>query len=136
MERFVRDFNGAVMRAEAGIKALRAAARDSGDDLEKLVEKAIRVRDELHFIVESADGVAERLSTTASNVMRDDSALAPGGTTPDKAAAKVEQRAPRKPSKPDVSGAAPVRVKTDAPVVSRAEQELLQVLQKLSGGNS
>ncbi len=118
MERFVRDFNGAVMRAEAGIKSLRAAARESGDDLEKLVEKAIMVRDELHFIVESADGVAERLSTKASNAMNTDQT--PANKTP----APVEQRSSQKPA-----AVAPVR--EDAPPTSRAEQELMQALKKM-----
>ena len=70
MERFVREFSSTVMRAESGITALRQAARDSGDDLEKLVEKALLVRDELHFIVESADQIAGRLSENASSVIR------------------------------------------------------------------
>lgn len=128
MERFVRDFNGAVMRAEAGIKALRAAARESGDDLEKLVEKAVMVRDELNFIVESADGVAERLSIGASNVMRADrpsSAKPQAANNPD---APVEQRASHKPTV--VSSTAPVRA--EPPPASRAEQELLQALKKMS----
>ncbi|MBV8060670.1 MAG: hypothetical protein JO253_03990, partial [Alphaproteobacteria bacterium] len=34
MERFVHEFNATVIRAEAGIKGLKQAARDSGDDLE------------------------------------------------------------------------------------------------------
>src|ERR1700752_5346920 len=62
MERFVREFNATVIRAEAGIKGLRMAARDTGDDLEKLVEKAGMVRDELQYLVESGDQIAERLS--------------------------------------------------------------------------
>lgn len=66
MERFVREFNATVTRAETGIKELRYAARESGDDLEKLVDKAVMVRDELQFLVESADQIAERLSHTAT----------------------------------------------------------------------
>src|ERR1700744_3555071 len=68
MEQFVHEFNATVMRAEAGIKGLRNAARESGDDLEKLVEKAVLVRDELQFISESADQIADRISVSASNV--------------------------------------------------------------------
>jgi hypothetical protein len=110
MDRFVRDFNSAVIRAEAGIKALRSAARESGDDLEKLVDKAVRVRDELNFIVESADGVAERLSNKASSVLHADRAKAPEG------------------SKPEVGTSS----KTETPASSRAEQDLIQALKKLS----
>ena len=117
MDRFVRDFNGAVSRAEAGIKALRAAARDSGDDLEKLVEKAVMVRDELNFIVESADGVAERLSVSASQVLHTERAAQP---------AKENKTADISSSKQSAAAAS-----SDAAPSSRAEKELLQALQKM-----
>ena len=120
MERFVRDFNGAVMRAEAGIKSLRAAARESGDDLEKLVEKAIMVRDELNFIVESADGVAERLSSKASNALTADQ------VPTNKPSAPVEQRSGQKPAAASVAS-----VREDSPPTSRAEQELMLALKKM-----
>ena len=120
MERFVQEFNSTVMRAEAGIKGLRMAARDSGDDLEKLVEKAIMVRDELQFITESADQLAERLSQSASAIMRPERAdvkpEAPAG-------APVATFTARK-----AEAAAPAA----SPASSRAEKELLQALQKLS----
>ncbi len=70
MERFVHEFGATVMRAEKGIRNLKQAARESGDDLEKLVEKSFMVRDELQFIVESADQLAERLTKAASDTVR------------------------------------------------------------------
>lgn len=124
MERFVRDFNAAVMRAEAGIKGLRAAAREAGDDLEKLIDKGHIVRDELNFIVESADNVAERLSNTASAAMHKDR-----GTETKNTDKKNEdmRKAPA-----ISSGSADVRSNpNDAAPNSRAEKELLQALQKL-----
>ena len=72
MERFVHEFNATVIRAEAGIKGLRMAARDSGDDLEKLVEKALLVRDELHLYRRKRRS-AERLSQS-----RQQSGVKPG----------------------------------------------------------
>lgn len=131
MERFVRDFNSAVMRAEAGIKALRSAARESGDDLEKLVEKAIMVRDELNFIVESADGVAERLSNSAADVMHADQKQAQKVPPPARTAPPVEQRTPNKPASAPPAPPVP----EEKPPASRAENELLQALKKLSGSN-
>lgn len=130
MEKFVRDFNGAVMRAEAGIKALRSAARESGDDLEKLVEKAVLVRDELNFIVESADGVADRLTATASKVIQTE----PESKEPAAATVSVLSQA-----KADLGGkerraAKPVEKQVPNATsrqVSRAEQELIQALKKL-----
>jgi hypothetical protein len=128
MERFVRDFNEVVTRAEVGIKNLRQAARQSGDDLEKLVEKAVLVRDELHFIVESADQIAGRLSESASSAMRPTERKeiarpepVPAPPTP-AAAAQNEKVTPfvRKTVEPPSAAA-----------VSRAERELLQALEKL-----
>ena len=82
MERFVHEFNATVLRAEAGIKGLRHAARESGDDLEKLVEKAFMIRDELQFIIESADQLADRLSATATKIVRPEVRSESGRTEP------------------------------------------------------
>jgi uncharacterized protein DUF6468 len=120
MEQFVREFNATVMRAEAGIKGLRQAARDSGDDLEKLVEKALLIRDELHFIVESADQVASRLSQGASTAMR------PSGGA-EKSTAASPPPAPTEMMTPFAAKNAP----ENAAPTSRAEKELLQALKKL-----
>ncbi|MDD3029605.1 MAG: DUF6468 domain-containing protein [Alphaproteobacteria bacterium] len=117
METFVRDFNNAVIRAEAGIKALRTAARESGDDLEKLVEKAGLVRDELTFIVESADGVADRLSSAAAQAMR-------------KEAEKVETPPKAERPTPEEKKVVSAR-KIERAQTSRAEKELMQALKKL-----
>ncbi len=120
MERFVRDFNSAVIRAEAGVKGLRSVARESGDDLEKLIEKAGLVRDELHFIVESAEGVAERLTQKATNILnpeRPDSKPSAAESAP------VSELRPKKQASPSL--------KADIPAASRAEKELLQALKKM-----
>ena len=119
MEQFVHEFNSTVIRAENGIKGLRQAARDSGDDLEKLVAKAAMIRDELHFIVGSADLVAERLSQSATHGRSEPTAppVAPATT-------KSERE-------PTVTSISARKSETTAPT-SRAEKELLQALQKLS----
>jgi hypothetical protein len=120
MERFVREFNGAVMRAENGITALRQAARDSGDDLEKLVEKAGLLRDELQFIVASADQIASRLSRDAANAAS--AAETPADKAPEVRSATVESIHPRAQRKQEPASAA---------ASSRAEKELMQALEKL-----
>lgn len=139
MERFVYEFNATVLRAEAGIKGLRHAARESGDDLEKLVEKALLLRDELQFIVESADKLADRLSTAATQIVHTDAKMpeakmaAPQTSTkqaPQPQASTGTAKTPEKPaSRDDVRG--PADAAKPAPS-SRAEKELLQALQKLS----
>jgi len=120
MDRFVREFNMTVMRAEAGIKGLRQAARDSGDDLEKLVENAVSIRDELQYIVESADQIASRLTSGA--VRAPSAAEKATGTNPPPAPAEmITPFAAKNSPEPSSSGAPP----------SRAEKELMQALEKL-----
>lgn len=134
MDRFVRDFNMAVLRADEGIKTLKATARESGDDLEKLVEKARLVRDELMFIVESADSVAERLSGSATKAMRTEPpkpVVAPQAVAEAKPVQKpatvVQPKVVRKPAAAPVQAVASM----DKTPLSRAEQELIQALKKL-----
>ena len=126
MERFVRDFNGVVIRAESGITALRQAARDSGDDLEKLVERGNMLRDELQFIIESADQIASRLSQNARTAVKP--AEAPEQTIDaPRAAAQTpapDKARPRVMRKPEIAT-------TSSPPASRAEQDLMQALEKL-----
>jgi hypothetical protein len=121
MERFVQEFNATVTRAETGIKGLRHAARESGDDLETLVEKAVMIRDELQFITESADQIANRLSQSAASAVQ----------RPEKtAAARTDAQ-----KETDITSGETVKPlaskKPSAASASRAEQELMQVLEKL-----
>jgi hypothetical protein len=113
MERFVKEFNAVVIRAEAGIQSLRLAARESGNDLEKLVDKANMMRDELQIIVESADRIAGRLTQGASNAARPMM----------EAAAQAESVTPFPQKKGQES--------LSSSQASRAERELMQALEKL-----
>jgi hypothetical protein len=132
MQRFVQEFNTTVMRAEAGIKNLRQAARDSGDDLEKLVAKAVLVRDELSFIVESADQIADRLSENASSIIRSPEGETAKPAQPKSVPVPVSSQTP-----PPVQGekiAFFIKKSVEHPsaaATSRAERELLQALEKL-----
>lgn len=144
MANFVREFNATVLRAETGIKALKAAARESGDDLENLVNKSVAVRDELAFIVESADQLAERLTNAASVA----SGLArPEAKAEKKPAAAAQPPAPATPFVPEPIAASPKpaeapksaavtpitsRREAEPKPVSRAEKELVQALKKLN----
>ncbi len=124
MERFVQEFSATVLRAENGIKGLKQAARESGDDLEKLIEKAGGLRDELQFIAESADQIASRLSQSAQGAMRAEKPAAPREEKPAEKApeARPESIMPMA-KKPAAAG--------EAKAGSRAEKELLQALEKL-----
>lgn len=114
MARFVGQFGQTVDRAEAGIKNLKQAARETGDDLERLVERGSMLRDELQIIVESADHLASRLSQAAASARAE--------KAPEKTPANEAAPAAKKPAAPQAAQPA---------VSSRAEKELMQALEKL-----
>ncbi|MDX9689728.1 MAG: hypothetical protein EOM37_05885 [Proteobacteria bacterium] len=123
MQRFVIDFNQTVLRAEAGVQNLKHTARSSGDDLEKLIEKSHSLRDELMFLVESADQAANRLSQRATSA-KSVAAPTPQTTTP---SSPKNIKEPASAPKATVPKAEPFSFKA----ASTAEQELLRVLKKL-----
>lgn len=66
MERATRSFAEAAAKADAGIKGLKRTADETGSALQKDIERAQALRDELAFIVEAAEAVAARLEGAAS----------------------------------------------------------------------
>lgn len=64
LARLVNAFNDATQRAEAGIPKLRRAAEEAGSTLQERVEKAQSLRDDLAFMIERADAMANRLEGT------------------------------------------------------------------------
>lgn len=66
LETAARRFAEAATRAEAGVKALRQAAGGAGEQMQADIEKARILRDELSFLVETGDGLANRLERAAS----------------------------------------------------------------------
>ncbi|MDD5587038.1 MAG: DUF6468 domain-containing protein [Alphaproteobacteria bacterium] len=139
MERFVFDFGSTVERAEAGIRGLKQAARSSGDDLEQLIEKANALRDELHFLVESADRHADRLSGSAPQgqpVRKADKATVAEAHNPRESAKPAPQGLPgAAPTAPgpatDAFAGSEKKPAQTAGATSAAEKELLQALKKL-----
>ncbi len=113
MARLIARFNEATVRAESSIPRLRKTAEDAGDALQERVEKALALRDDLAFMIERADAMADRLETSVRT-----------------ARAEVRPRAVR----PVAVGAAPVE--DDGAAVedddrSEAERELLRALQQV-----
>lgn len=126
MERLVLGFNSTVNRAEAGVKSLKETARSSGDDLEKLIEKGSELRDELIFLIESADTVANRLTQTATAATQKKTATPAPARPKAKAAPKAQSPMPMA----DISQMPQKKKATPSPT-SAAEQELLRVLKKM-----
>ena len=130
MEQFIGAFNATVVRAEAGVHALKLTTRTCGDDLEKQIEKGQLLRDELNFLTESADLIANRLSHTASQISRGETPAPqqqpPQATKP----APVQQQPAPKSTKP-LAQEMRKMMATSNKTPSAAEQELLRALEKM-----
>ncbi len=61
LAKMISSFQEATVRAEAGIPKMRRAVQDVGDALQTSMEKAQTLRDDLAFMTERADSMANRL---------------------------------------------------------------------------
>jgi hypothetical protein len=62
LEGLIRSFGEATARAEAGTKAMKRTAAETGEALQKNLERGKALRDELQFMIEAADALAQRLA--------------------------------------------------------------------------
>lgn len=67
MAKIIASFNEATVRAESSIPKLRRAADEAGGGLQERVEKAQSLRDDLAFMIERADTMANRLENAVRN---------------------------------------------------------------------
>src|SRR5262249_11494618 len=81
LAKLVSAFNEATARAEGGIPKLRRAADEAGATLQERVEKAQSLRDDLAFMIERADAMANRLENSVKSA-RDGMKAAPGSAAP------------------------------------------------------
>jgi len=61
LEELVEGFNSSTRQAESGIERLRHAADGAGRQMARQIETAQRLRDDLSFLAERSDRLAERL---------------------------------------------------------------------------
>ena len=136
MEKFVSDFSGSIGRAQHAIRDLQETARNVGHDVEGQLARAQGLRDELSFLVETADKVANRLSDSASTAQQD-AKQTKAQRSEKLQETKVPEKSPpivqdvQKPKGEVPTGAkknepapdqAPVAAKTVPPWIKRAEQ--------------
>jgi hypothetical protein len=111
LAKVVSNFNEATMRAEAGIPKLKKATHEANSALQDRVEKAHSLRDDLAFMIERAEEMADRLEG-AVRVGRSDKApaAASGQTSTHSVVPTTMQHAPppsmRPAAAPDSSVAA------------------------------
>jgi hypothetical protein len=61
LEELVAGFNDSTRQAEAGVQRLRAASEGAGRQLARHIEQAQKLRDDLQFLSDRGDRLAERL---------------------------------------------------------------------------
>jgi hypothetical protein len=111
LEALVAGFNDATARAEAATARLRAAAEGAGRQVAEQVEAAGRLRDDLLFLQERGEQLADRLDAIVREAR---------GTAAERAAAPRPVPAP---------AAGPAIAEPEAPRVrSQAERDLIQAL--------
>ena len=116
LEELVEGFNESTRQAESGIERLRGAADGAGRQMARQIETAQRLRDDLNFLADRSDRLAERLeqAVRSARMFGDGLAFAPGTPAP----------APTLPVPPE-----PVQESAPAPILrSQAERELLRAL--------
>ncbi len=123
LAKLVAAFNDATVRAEAGIPKLKRASEEASSTLIDRVEKAQSLRDDLAFMIERADAMANRLEGSVRSARSD------ARPTP---AAPARGPAPRPTSAPAM-GPLPTLTATRNDDLdddrSEAERELLRALQ-------
>ncbi|SDG27100.1 MULTISPECIES: DUF6468 domain-containing protein [Thalassobaculum] len=117
LETFLEKMNQATMKADASLKGIRQSAEQAQALLNDPMVKAQALRDELLFLIERADGSAERLAGSASGKAREE----------------PEPQAPaRKPARRAAPAAAPQPEKgEDDGARSQAERDLMNALRNV-----
>jgi hypothetical protein len=128
LEVFINRFNDATDKANASLKGLRGAAESNVALVKDASDKAQALRDELAFLVERADGVAERLAKASA---RPDTPAMAEQQAPSPDYRDEAARAARPASRQSDQGRSVSDNLTDGPtdnVASEAERELLNAL--------
>jgi len=124
MAKIIVSFNEATVRAESSIPKLKRAAEEAGGSLQERVEKAQSLRDDLAFMIERADTMANRLENAVRSARTEVRTPAQPASTPRVGGAKAAQQA-------TMAAAAAAAEDSEADERSEAERELLRALQSM-----
>jgi hypothetical protein len=81
LEELVASFNDSTRQAEIGVERLRAATDGAGRQIAKQIEQAQRLRDDLSFLGDRGEKLAERLESAvrSARMVSDQAAMNGGG---------------------------------------------------------
>jgi hypothetical protein len=134
LEGLVTGFNESTRHAEAGVERLRAATEGAGRQIARQIEQAQRLRDDLSFLTERGDKLAERLdgSVRTARMLADQAAMsspAQASLPPLPSLPFVQPPPPRRAAEPEFPRAAPVVESVpETKLRSEAERDLLRAL--------
>jgi phage shock protein A len=132
LEELVEGFNDSTRQAETGIERLRSAADGAGRQMARQIETAQRLRDDLSFLADRSDKLAERLeSAVRAARMVADGGVLPGAFTQPAATPVPPPPAalpPAQPRQPPVALVAERHVEAEPRLRSQAERDLLRAL--------
>jgi len=125
LEALVDGFNNSTRQAETGIERLRTAADGAGRQMARQIESAQRLRDDMTFLTDRGERLAERLEAAvrSARICADSAALAAPAAAPlpqDHPRQVAAFRQPDRADEPDE--AEPPRLR------SQAERDLLRAL--------
>ncbi len=122
LEGLVAGFNDSTRQAEAGVERLRATAEGAGRQIARQVEQAQRLRDDLSFLTERGEGLAERLEgrVRSARMAADQAAMAANVPSPASAASAASMVPAGFMTEAEAQGGARLR--------SEAERDLLRAL--------
>ena len=128
LEELVEGFNDSTRQAETGIERLRSAAEGAGRQISRQIESAQLLRDDLSFLADRSDRLAERLETVlrSARIFADSTALsvASPAISPEPPAQLAQLAAT-----PSMPAASSERSLEQSPRLrSQAERDLLRVL--------
>ncbi len=94
LERLAAEFAGATARADDGVRQLKRSAEDLGKKIDERIQKAESLRDDLVFLIERGDTVADRLESTLRAARKEvpaaEAATGEGGADPVRSEAELE----------------------------------------------
>ena len=95
LEALVTDFNASTRAAEQGVERLHSAADGAGRQIERQIQGAARLRDDLQFLIDRGEQVADRLEAALRGGR--DRAFDPGVglVAPDAPPARLQSQAER-----------------------------------------
>lgn len=123
-ETMIARFVDATQKADAGLKGLKATAEEVGRSLQQPTDRAVAIRDELVFMIERADALAEKLANRTSP--REERGVA--GFAADLSAANLAGAAHVGRGQARVAPEEPVDESDEAGGRSKAERDLLRAL--------